>query len=820
MKRIAFVMVLVLIVGVAKGQGQPIVVDGNQVINGVMYGSPKNFMYLPENPPAGGWNNSWVKPKRYDKGGDFISSSTGQSNLGSGGQLGAQTSGANYSHRFITTSDSSVNVSNDYCFRDQLDNNPYNMGILPLSWNSNLYVNETYETTVIQMGGFTTNRGQHAQEILYSFIPSIDTPVLMLHFAFNTEGAYHKTGGWQGGFAPRNPGVEFAVLEHGTNNYLQLGYYNNDGIHPYSQFWFGTPMGSDNEYTCCGSSDPRNTPSNKALIRVPYSNNCDCDCGPNSYDVHEICTFPYTIVAFDLSEQARNHQAVDFRVREWTCSANLHKANCYFTAKMIPAKLKVDYCKGDPFIKLTVPWGFDEDSYHWYNGADSASAQWFDPADFDNPAMVYEGSTSYVPKLIPNPAKPYFRCEVVSYTGVPFVYEATVDYYDLRPMFWAEPRATSDSVHKCGYSVLLHNESQIGVIVPNGNGGVDTNWQDLKTLIQLHPELCTWNFGDDTLEYHGFEPEHVYADTGTYIITLTITDTGRVCVSPEYYDTVRILKEFKEKHYARDTVVTCESKLPYHYKPELFGEQEPRTTWDIINAGEDSILVNYTWVTKDSLRIRSWNGCDSIVKVKFDVLTPMVLIQEAAGSDFCDSAKTLLETRVDNVSRPPVYVWTFMDSVIGTGSTLWAMSDGVYTVSIEDTTTGCTKDNTYKINSCVPNIFLPNCITPTTKAAEEGPVQNNYFYLDEFVLRFISEVKFMVYSRDGQQVYYYEGKKNPDGKFAPPTPFGNLPSEMDNRLVLWDGSVHGRIVDGTYTYALWIVSGGKSYLYKGRLMVM
>ena len=136
-----------------------------------------------------------------------------------------------------------------------------------------------------------------------------------------------------------------------------------------------------------------------------------------------------------------------------------------------------------------------------------------------------------------------------------------------------------------------------------------------------------------------------------------------------------------------------------------------------------------------------------------------------------------------------------------------------------DATTGCEASTTYKIDPCVPNIFLPNCITPT-RSTNEGPAQNDYFYLDQFVQRFISDVKFMVYARNGELVYAYEGTKNAAGVFEPQPPFIDLPSEMNGRLVLWDGTVKGRIIDGTYTYVLWIVSGGQSYLYKGQLIVM
>ncbi len=828
MKKICFLTVCLLSFGLVSAQ---------QVINGVYQGSPTSFMFLtPQtgNPNNNQWSDSWVKPRRYDDGEDFISSSTGQSNLGSNGQLGVQT-GANYSHRFITTSDSLINVANDDCFR-MLDGNNMlrNMGILPLSWNSDLYNVETYETKVIQMGGFTTNRGQHAQEILYSFVPSIDTPVLMLHFAFNTEGAYHRSGGWQGGFAPRNPGVEFAVLEHGTNNYLQLGYYNNDGIHPYSQFWFGTPMGSDNDYTCCGNPDPRNTPSNKALIRLPYSNNCQCDCGSGTYDVHEICTFPYTIVAFDLSEQARNHQAVDFRVREWSCNATLHKSNCYFTAKMIPAKLKVEYCGGDS-LKLYIPWGFDQNdeiSYKWYNGIDSTNCNRFYPDDpFDS--RVLGGSTIYHPLLKPNPEKPYYRCEVVSETGVPFTYEATVNYYLLRPAFFAEPKAISDSVPRhmrtCDYSVVVHNHSQIGIISPKADGsGVDTTWQNLR----LNPEQCTWDFGDGTPEVHGFEPTHTYQDTGKYAIKLHIQDFDRICTSFDTIDTVHILREYiMTTDTLKDTVVTCESNLPYYYRPAVFGHDigNTATTWNMNVAGtirtvkftgyNDTLIRPSTGIRDSVVPIIAWNGCDSIARVKFDVLTPTVVINQVG--DFCDSAQTLLVASVANVSdeEDVEYTWTYLDTVLSETDELWAMSDGSYSVQIVDVSTDCKASTTFKIDPCVPNIFLPNCITPT-KTLNEGPDQNDYFYLDQFVLRFITDVKFSVFSRNGEQLYHYEGKKTPSGEFFPPVPYANLPESMNDRLVLWDGRVKGDVRAGNYVYTLWIVSGGQTYLYKGMLTVM
>jgi hypothetical protein len=762
---------------------------GQQVVNGVLQGSPRSFMYL--TPQTGSssssWNDSWVKPSYSNTSESYSSTFNYTQNMG------IRPNSSNFSHRFVVTPDSTVSPANDACFRNCQNTPAFNMPIMADAWNSDQY-SGTYVDTVIQMGmsgSYSSSpSGIYSQQMLYSFVPDLENPVLLLQFTFVTEDAMHSQ------YAD-NPGVEFAVLQHGTNNYLSLGNY--DWNHPYSRFWFRTP-GSN------GTSDPDNTPVNVTPMCCPVQSGCQCQSGVNN-----TYTYPYTIVAYDLSSQARSHTAVDFRVRVHACTSRYHWAYCYFTAKMIPAELKVEYCGGDS-LNLSIPWGFDVNTYQWYNGVDSATtnaSNWFDPDD-PSSSTVVQGSTKYNPILRPDPAKPYYRCMVQSYTGIPFTYQATVRYYDLKPSFTMEPKALTGERH-CDYGVVLHNTSQIGIIAPDGNGGVDTTWQDLE----LNPEQCTWDFGDGSPVVHGFEPEHVYTQPGTYHVSLYIEDYERICKSATIDTTITLLPEYMEKQYAADTVSTCEGKLPYYYKPELFGYDNVTTRWDLNAVGDRQ--VNYSSAL-DQYNIRSWNGCDSIVRVRFDVLTPAVTIHQRG--DFCDSAQTTLVANVNNVQQNAVeYTWTFMDSVMSTTDEMLAMSDGTYSVSIVDRSTECEAAATYKIEPCVPNIFLPNCITPT-RSQNEGPVQNDYFYLDQFVLRFITDVKFMVYSRNGEEVFYYEGKKNVAGDFYPPTPYGNLPTEMDGRLVLWDGKVNGNIVSSTYVYTLWIVSGGKTYLYKGKLTVM
>ena len=769
-RKILVLLVMLCVSGLALGQ---------QVVDGVHIGSPQSFMYL--TPQTGSssvnWDDSWVKPICIL----FTQPHTGID------------TGAYPSHQFrVYDPQNPQPLNNDTCFRS-CDGEVFNRPIMAEAWDSDLYPG-TFVDTVIQLGtpGIGNENlisGKRRQQMLYSFVPDTNNPVLLVNFAFVTEDARHFYAG--------DPGFELAVLQHGTNDYLSLGNY--DATHPYSRFWYRTPGEA-------GDEDPDNTPVLRPTQSCPVEPGCPCQ-----YNVDSIFTYPYTIVAFDLSEQARAGQAVDFRIDVWGCYGNFHWSYCYFTAKMVPAQLKAKYCGGDS-LRLSVPWGFDEDTYAWYNGPDSAStttSDWFDPDDSSSP-VVFQGSTKYNPILRPNPAKPYYRCVVQSYTGVPFVYQAMVKYYDLKPSFSIEPKALT-SEKNCDYGVVLHNTSSIGVFQPNGNGGVDTIWQDLE----LHPDQCTWDFGDGSPVVQGFEPEHIYAQPGTYTVSLYIEDYERECKSVTIDTTVTILPEYIEKQYAADTVSTCEGKLPYYYKPELFGYDNVITRWDLNAVGDRQ--VNYTNALPQ-FNIRAWNGCDSIVKVRFDVQNLAVTIQQLG--DFCDSAQTTLVAHVSNVQQNEVeYSWIYMDSVMSTTDELLVLSDGSYSVSIVDRSTECEVKATYRIEPCMPDVFLPNCITPT-RSPNDGPMQNDYFYLDQFVLRFISEVKFVVYSRYGEEVFYYEGKKNTAGEFFPPTPFANLSAEMDGRLVLWDGKVRGNVIRGTYVYMLWVVSGEKPCLYKGKLTVI
>lgn len=760
---------LLLAVRVLSGQNFP-----DTMIGGQHYylGSPTSFMVLPNNSSA--IANSWVKPSY----GSSYSNPTATTGI-------MYSSTTNFSHRFITQQGTDC----DACY--QMGTTYIDQQILPPAWDSDVHPG-TYVDTVIQIGS-PGSQGENSQQIEYRFIPDRNNPVLLLNFMFVLE---NKTTGSHS--YSTNPRVDIEVLNGVTNQRLNLGNYPNGYPNPspgaagnpnwpYSRFYIIAPGDGTGDHSQC-------TPVNVNSHICPLSEACH-----GSSDIQNVLSYQYTIVAFNLKEQAQAHTPVILRLKVRACDYSAHWAYCYYTAKMVPSELKVDYCTGDPAVHLTMPWGFDAQNYHWYNGTDN---QHYSSA----PSVEELEGYPYSFFVDPDPANPYWRCEAVSYTGVPFVYEATVNYIALDPSFTVSP-----GIDSCKYNVRINNTSTIVKYVPNGNGGVDTLPQDLHA----NPNLCHWDFGDGS-HTTGFHPYHTYNDVGPYTIKMFLTDLEGICESDTVQQVIEYSTDHVTPHYTTDTVSTCESKLPYYYQPELFGYENVETKWDLNAVGDRT--VNYSHALPE-FTVKSSNGCDSIARVRFDVLTPSVVIEQDLTEDFCDSAQTYLYANVVNANeRSIAYSWVFMDSVISRGSMMRAYSDGTYTVSVVDTATGCAAETSHKIDPCVPNIFLANCITPTDDRSDL--LQNDYIYLDGFVLRFITDIKFMVYSRNGEQVYYYEGKKNAGGVFEPTPAFENLPTEMDGRLVLWDGRSHGKIETGVYAYSLWIVSGNQQYMYKGKITVL
>ncbi|MEG2071009.1 MAG: gliding motility-associated C-terminal domain-containing protein, partial [Bacteroidales bacterium] len=574
--------------------------------------------------------------------------------------------------------------------------------------------------------GCNNSQGRNSQQIEYWFIPDTNESVLLVYFSFAQENVDHHT-------TAENPKFTIEVLDQ-AGNPLNLGYYKNpngtDNMNwPYSRLLISPKKVTEAPY-------PTATP-------IPFTpRTCPKNMAQNAdFNVE---WFEHKPIAFNLTDAARNNQVIRFRVLVRACQYSAHWAYGYFAAKCIPGKIKVDACGGDDIV-MTVPWGFDElceDCYVWKRGTNAQDAQIFDVAN------VYE---VIHPR---DPNYPYFRCEMKSYTGVPFVYEANVKYFELFPSFTWKPIYGG-----CEYKAEFTNTSKISTIVPRTGGGLDTLVQNIENV--------WWNFGDGTTSTE-VTPTHVFNTAGPHTVELVVFDNERTCSSDTFKVTFTFDTNCVTEGIATDTVSDCEENLPYIYKQDVFEEQ-------------------YKWASSGTYEVRypdgSFNGCDSVVKVRFDIKVPKVKIQTT--DDFCDlfsaNLKAVTETDVMH------YLWNTGE----TTDNIVITTPGKYSVEIVDEN-DCNASNEIIIPACTPYMVLPNSISPSDKNGI-----NDFFYIPQRAL--IKSLEFSVYNRIGELVYFTVDKN-----------------------FQWDGKANGKYYfNNVYNYILKVIDfNGISTLYKGSITVL
>lgn len=194
-------------------------------------------------------------------------------------------------------------------------------------------------------------------------------------------------------------------------------------------------------------------------------------------------------------------------------------------------------------------------------------------------------------------------------------------------------------------------------------------------------------------------------------------------------------------HTIVDTVVTqtvefgCDSLLILHLKvrDSVFGEFSKKAcnqyTW---NGQTYRTSGDYDQTLTDV------NGCDSLVTLHLEIEEPSVEIVPS-GDDFCEFGELVLTA----VSDYDEYLWSTGDTTqfisVTTPQTL-------YTVTV--TQGDCMATSHYETPDCPLNIFLPSGISPSRS---DG--LNDYFYLPEYVHRFISYFDMEIYNRWGELVF-------------------------------------------------------------------
>lgn len=481
---------------------------------------------------------------------------------------------------------------------------------------------------VLRMGNTTplegTVSGNTGMTASYYFIPTEEENLLVFWLTFvatNPLDASHRR--W------RNPlfRVEFTDL--------------------YGNFLTTNPMHSS-FYVLPKGADAENHPYTFPLVDGQTQYTCNAPSSNPSFD-DGVFWCSWFRIAVDLS--AYEGDTIRLRTLVSECSANYHRAYCYFTGFGTRSAINVQAC-GDDMVYLRAPNGFED--YKWFiNG------------------ILQPNLNGREITRIRNTTEVSFECQFTSIIGATISQYATINYYDLYPSFTWEQKFDN-----CNNKVQFTNTSEIYKI---NNGG------NVSQTIQY----VLWDYGDGITSTE-INPTHIYAGTGPYDVRLTIWDADSIC----NLDTIMtITLAPSENTYGTDEVSTCEEKLPFVYTDPLMSPND-NYTW----SAEGTYTVTYPFA--------AWNGCDSIVRVTLSIDKPQVRIEQL--QDYCDVFSTELVAIPNN---PNVnYLWSTEE----TQESIIVTKHGTYSVTITDENE-CTAKASIKILACEPPVFIPSAITPSDK---------------------------------------------------------------------------------------------------------
>ncbi len=405
----------------------------------------------------------------------------------------------------------------------------------------------------------------------------------------------------------------------------------------------------------------------------------------------------------------------------------------YYTAKMVPGKISVDACPQDDTVTLSVPWGFDANSYRWKHGLSSALCTNMPSTMISNPYKV---------KIPRNQLMPYYCCEMESETGVPFVYEANTTLFDFKPNF-----TCVDSAGDCQHNLILRDSSINRIITPAFIAGTynipaDTVDDPSPVLdwfwIKAPNDTVRMGNPNDTLVRYvipKYKADGVTPWDSVQIRLKVNTSQTQAC---DCLDTIIWVKLDTANVYCpvtRDTIRICESSM-------VNGKYQRRIA--------DS---TYTWeydhqIVPVVFRDSAWNGCDSTVKMLLLIEKPKVNV--TSQKDYCDDFETTLETDKHGSG----YSWEW--STGSTDSLLEIDRAGTYSVTVTDKNSGCKASGSIVIPTCKPFVNLVNAITPSDRGGKSpGDPLNDCFTVPQWKL--IKYVEFTVFTRTGELIYSFKG---------------------------------------------------------------
>ena len=208
--------------------------------------------------------------------------------------------------------------------------------------------------------------------------------------------------------------------------------------------------------------------------------------------------------------------------------------------------------------------------------------------------------------------------------------------------------------------------SSLGNVAPLGStiGFINTS-----NVYGVVAPTCEWTFGDGTASSTAYSPSHVYAQPGTYTVTLSMQDANSGCESTT--SATIVVQPFNSAFQMSDSYVSSGSCPPetvqfyntsYNYVSLLWNFGDGETVANVTNPSHVYAQAGTFYV---SLTVINGGGQTLVTEDSVIVREPSVTLEAPAATALClGQADTLYASGGKEVKS---YSWDFGDGVVGSG---------------------------------------------------------------------------------------------------------------------------------------------------------
>jgi gliding motility-associated-like protein len=363
--------------------------------------------------------------------------------------------------------------------------------------------------------------------------------------------------------------------------------------------------------------------------------------------------------------------------------------------------------------------------------------------------------------IMPNPLHTYYG------TG-PFVATLVTSEYGC-----------DDSMSVVITPILTNVVASFSVSADSICGGTPITTTNASTGNNL---LSTWNMGDNTI-YTSTNVTHIYSGSGTYTITLIVSDSLQGCSDTSYH-TVYIDDSTQAKFSATPDLLCVGQQV---FFKDVFASNVTSFNYNMgngnITANQHNPIEIYDQAGDYTIVLESNYPVCPKQTTSVDIhVDDYPIVELGVPVEICPNEGTgiLIE---DKLNPDATHLWSTNE----TTQSIIVKSPGEYKLKV--TKGVCVSEDKKIVSLDLDCIFIPTAFSPNADG------KNDYFMPIWYDVSFISSFRMSIYNRLGQKVYTTDDK-NAKG---------------------WDGRFKSnKQSTNTYMYFLEIVDlTGKKKLYKG-----